>query len=142
MAGKGHKAKKNETSFEVGNTAAEKWPFARAEAFFKQALIDSETCLTLNKVARAQGEYKYIFDYLCEKYPVFAPIKKEILANIEDSTYIGALNGDYNPATAIFGLKHNHKWTDANQTDITSGGQPIKLPAIKIIDTSTNSEVE
>jgi hypothetical protein len=143
MAGrKGNKAHANKTSLTseqmIGNNAAEKWTFAAAESFFKQALIDSEDAITLNDVARAQGQYYEVFEYLCDKFPVFLTIKKQILRNIESNTYKGALNDTYVASVAIFGLKHNHGWTDKSQVDVTTKGAALGKNPLEFFESEPN----
>jgi hypothetical protein len=143
MAGrKGNKAHANKTSHTseslLNNNLAEKWTFAAAEAFFQQALIDSEEAITLNDVARAQNQYYEIFEYLCEKFPVFLTIKKQILRNIESNTYKGALNQTYVASVAIFGLKNNHGWADKSQVDVTTKGAALGKNPLEFFESEPN----
>lgn len=39
----------------------------------------------------------------------------------------GAMMGELNPAMCIFSLKNNYNWRDKNETDVTSGGNPITV---------------
>lgn len=46
------------------------------------------------------------------------------------------LSGDYNPTIAKLILSSNHGMREKTDTDITSGGEPIKITGMEIIDES------
>ena len=123
-----NKDKKNKTSFDVGNKAAEKWTLSETTILFDKAIDLSKKAITLTDIAIELDLYPNIFDYLVEKFPEFISKKKEILKHIENNTYKGALNGDFVPSVAIFGLKNNHGWKDRTETDITTNGKEINSP--------------
>jgi len=123
-----NKDKKNKTSFDVGNKAAEKWTLSETTILFDKAIDLSKKAITLTDIAIELDLYPNIFDYLVEKFPEFISKKKEILKLIENNTYKGALNGDFVPSVAIFGLKNNHGWKDRTETDITTNGKEINSP--------------
>ena len=124
---KGHKAKKNETSFKAKNKAAEKWTKTETELFFNKAYESSKTAITLTDISNSFDLYTSVFDYLVKKYPVFESLKKEILKNIENNTYKGALNNRYNSTIAIFGLKNNHNWSDKKEESKQDTTEPPTL---------------
>ena len=114
-----NKDKKNKTSFKEGNKASEKWTLSEVTILFDKAMDLSKNAITLTDIANELDLYPNVFDYLVEKYPDFISYKKTILKQIENNTYKGALNGDYTPSIAIFGLKNNHGWKDKSEVEQT-----------------------
>ena len=132
-----NKDKKNKTSFQAGDKAAEKWTEQSVQELFAKAIeIAKGGALTLTGIAIELNLYPDVFDYVCEKYPNFRPIKKELINYIEHNTYTGALNGRYNATMAIFGLKNNHGWTDKPK-DETAADKP---PKIEFTDSESDAE--
>lgn len=46
---------------------------------------------------------------------------------LESRVNVAGLKGKANPTMVIFNLKNNYDWKDKNETDITTGGQPIPI---------------
>lgn len=112
-----NKDKKNKTSFDFGNTVAEKWTFEQSEEFFNNAYELSKKEISLTDISNILNLYPNIFTYLVEKYPVFITIKENICKQIENNIVKGAMKGDYNPTITIFNLKNNHNWKDKTEID-------------------------
>lgn len=127
--------KANVTSYKVGDKAAETWTLEVAESFMLQALELSKNDITLTNIANKLDVYTHVFDYVCEKYPNFTSIKKQIMKNLENNIFTGAISKDgYTPSVAIFGLKHNYGWRESSNIDVTTNGESINKPPIKFIE--------
>jgi len=72
-----------------------------------------------------------------EGYEEFFSAVKKAKLKIQQNKVINGLNGNYNPAVAIFDLKNNHGYRDKTETDLTSGGDKI-VPQIYIPDNGRN----
>ncbi len=103
-----------------GNKYNERWTIeASTELFDKALTLAKDGAITLTDIANELDVYTDVFEYICNKHKDFSPIKKRILSQIENNTYKGALNGDYIPSVAIFGLKNNHGWKDKTEVEQT-----------------------
>lgn len=99
-----------------GNKYNEKWTIKASQELFDKALeLAKGGAITLTDIANELDVYTDVFEYICNKHEDFRPVKKRILSQIENNTYKGALNGDYIPSVAIFGLKNNHGWKDKQE---------------------------
>ena len=134
--------KANETSFKPGNKEAEKWTKEVAESFLLQALELSKNEITLTNICNTLGVYTFVFDYLVNKFADFAPIKKEILTQIENNTYQRALNSEINATVAIFGLKNNHGWKDKTEVEQTTKVSYMNKPPLEFFETEPDAETE
>ena len=97
---------KNETSFDIGNKAAEKWTFEDAkEAINKvrQAALDGAR--SIQGAILDAGLYSSGFDYLLEKYPDLGSYKKDIQNIIIHTINTKGLEGEFNPAMSIWRMK-------------------------------------
>ncbi len=105
-----NKDKKNKTSFDFGNTAAEKWTKKEAstafEEIFKYAL-DNETCLCLQDSYLKNKMLGSTFYYLIEKYPVLETYKKDIQDVIISRINQNALTSEYNATASIWRMKQS-----------------------------------
>lgn len=105
-----------------GNTNAEKWDLERTEMFFDDILIyiqKNKKCRSLSEACVEVGEYEDLMNYLINKFPdtVFRSIKKA--KDIVKNRIVNqGLDGEANPAMAIFILKNNHNMTDKVQQEI------------------------
>ena|SRR3990167_5609259 len=75
------------------------------------------------------GLYKELFSRLRERYQNNKGISqtvKWIMDELESRVVVGAMKGKLNPATTIFHLKNNYKWTDQQQINvIATQGTPL-----------------
>jgi hypothetical protein len=76
-----------------------------------------------------------------EKEEYFDAIK-DAKARCEAWVEENALVGKANATFSIFNLKNNYKWKDKTESDITSGGEPLKGNTIVIQDFSDNIQDE
>lgn len=103
-----------------GNKYNERWTIEASEEVFNKALeLARGGAVTLTDIAIELDLYPNVFDYICEKHKVFISKKNILLRYIENNTYKGALNGEYVPSVAIFGLKNNHGWKDKTEVEQT-----------------------
>jgi len=61
-----------------------------------------------------------------DKYPEFSKSLGKIIVEQRRRLVDGALGGHYNPTIAKLILSANHGMVEKTETDITSGGEPIK----------------
>ena len=115
----------------IGNLNAETYTLEEAIKLFGEALLlsTSEEYDFIGEIAKEQGVYHSLYNYLIEKFPELKPIYNNIKNNIEANCFRNAKKGDIVPSLAIINLKSNHGWTDRNttSTDITTGGKPLNL---------------
>lgn len=130
-----------------GNAYAQKWDETEVLRQLKKIEVEAKkaTCLWLGSALVKCGLYADIWGYWKKTFKkneeVFRTIKR-VEQIFEDRLFSGALNGKYNPTTAIFGLKNNHGWKDKNETDITSGGKPITPPPSVNLTNASTEELE
>jgi len=76
-----------------------------------------------------------------EKEEYFDTIK-EAKSRCEAWVEENALMGKANATFSIFNLKNNYRWKDKTESDITSGGEPLKGNTIIIQDFSDEADSE
>lgn len=114
-----------------GNTYALKWDKETVLSLLDkmQETAQDKDIVYLGELLASHKLYKEIWSYWKDKFKndedVFQPIKT-IEQLFESRLFKGALKGDYNATTAIFGLKNNHKWTDQPQVE-SQGENTIPL---------------
>jgi len=113
-----NKDKKNKTSFDFGNTAAEKWSKPMTEKFFNDALdiAKKDDTFHVSDIAAQLDTYYEIFDYLIKKFPVFLIVKKRIDSLLLSRLQKGALMRDLDSGFTKFHLSSNYKWSDKTET--------------------------
>jgi hypothetical protein len=137
-------ARKYENLF--GNKNAEKWTFIKAAKLFHAAIeltqqkdqvtiTDSKGNITnivevyafdfIGEIARELGTFHLIFKHLVKRFPVLERLESQLNSNIESNCYFNTKKGYIKEATGIVNLKSNWKWTDRQQTDVTSDGKQI-----------------
>lgn len=122
------------------NKNAEKWTFTDAEQFLIEALeLSKDGCYDfIGEVAKQMGSYIEVFDYLIDKFPELAYIKKHIKRNCEVNCFSNGKKGDINTAMAIVNLKSNHGWTD--RVDTTSKDEKVTNTIINLGDGTNPNE--
>ena len=125
-----------------GNKNAEKWTLRKSVQLFKDAIaLTKETAQYtigqlkiegykydfIGEIARDLGTFHKVFDHLAVRFPSLERLKSELHNNIEANCYANTKKGIIKEATGIVNLKSNWKWTDRQQTDITTQGEKITL---------------
>ena len=131
-----------------GNKNAEVWTEEKSIKLFEEAikLTNQKETFSVNgkdvkgysfdfigEVARELKTFHHIFSHLVDRFPELKNEHKTLIANLEANCYYNTKKGLIREATGIVNLKSNHKWTDRNQTDLTSGNNPILQEPIKIV---------
>lgn len=122
-----NKDKKNKTSFDVGNKAAEKWTFAEAENKFIEIRTNAEInteVLCLQDAYLKMEMYGSTFHYLIEKFPVLEIYKKDIADIVVSRINKNALQNEFNATASIWRMKQLGE-KDKTETDITTNGKEI-----------------
>ena len=113
-----------------GNKNSEVWTKEKAAQLFDDALtIAKNGAISLIDIANELDVYDDVFEYLAQKFVVFRPIKNNILKQIANNVYKGAMEGKYKEASAIFKLKTNFKWNENVDDENTT--QNIRIEIIK-----------
>lgn len=104
-----NKDKKNITSFEKNNKAAEKWDVAECKLSFERIVdlaIETKVWLSMQSIVLYNGIIPYsTFYYLLEKFPVLDSYKRQLNDIIIERINNGALLGDFVPAPSIWRMK-------------------------------------
>ncbi len=102
------------------NKNAEKWTIEEATSFLDEAIEISEKTGYdfIGEVAKSQGSYIDIYDYLIEKFPALKLKKTIIKRNCEVNCFSSGKKGEIDKAMAIMNLKSNHGWTDRSESTI------------------------
>lgn len=110
------------------NTNAEKWNIEEATELMNNALELSKDLKFdfIGEIAKELGQYKEIFSYLSDKFPLLKDTHKKIISNCEANCFYNGKKQNIVPSLAIMNLKSNHGWTD--RVDNTSGDKPIQQP--------------
>jgi hypothetical protein len=111
------------------NTNAEKWTFDEASKFLDEAIELSQSTEYdfIGEVAKKQGSYHHVYNYIIEKFPNLTYKFNQIKANCESNCFYNGKKGDIVPSLAIMNLKSNHGWTDRVQNDHTTQGEKIEF---------------
>ena len=118
-----NKDKKNKTSFDVGNKAAEKWTLIEAENKFIEIRANAEInteVLCLQDAYLKIGMYGSTFHYLIEKFPVLEIYKKDITDIVVSRINKNALQNKFNATASIWRMKQ------LGETDKSEIKQEIK----------------
>lgn len=115
------------------NKNAEKWTLKEATKLFDDALKLSKekkdnqyTYDFIGEIARDLDQYKEVFSYLSDKFPLLKNKHNRIISNCESNCFYNGKNSNIVPSLAIMNLKSNHGWTD--RVDNTSKGDKISQP--------------
>lgn len=102
------------------NTNAEKWTLEEATAFLDEAIeISNKKGFDfIGEVAKEQGSYIDVYDYLVDKFNSLKSKKTIIKRNCEVNCFSSGKKGDIDKAMAIMNLKSNHGWTDRSETTV------------------------
>lgn len=102
------------------NTNAEKWTLEEATIFLDEAieLSKKDGYDFIGEVAKAQGSYVDVYDYLIDKFSTLKDKKTIIKRNCEANCFSSGKKGDIVPSMAIMNLKSNHGWTDRSESTI------------------------
>lgn len=103
-----NKDKKNATSFQLGDKAAEKWTYDEVEKIMHQMRENAKNnndVLCLQDAIASVDLYTSSLNYLLDKFPNFENIKKDIQDLIIRRINKNALEGDYTPAASIWRMK-------------------------------------
>ena len=131
----------HEGSFKEGNNAAEKWTEETVMPYLDRIKEYSKEpkCYWLGSALVKEGLYKDIWSYWKEKFKdneyVLLSIKAIDLI-FEDKLYGNSLMGNYNPATAIFGLKNNYDWKDKQEIEQTHHIDDLKSTSSQLFRNS------
>lgn len=119
-----NKDKKNKTSFDYGNTAAEKWTFEMTRDFFEKALeiAKRDDVFHLSTIAVELDTYHEIFAYLLQKFPEFNTEKKKIDSLLLNRLQKYGLLGQTNAMFTKFHISSNYGWSEKTETksEVTS----------------------
>ena len=132
-----NKDKKNKTSFDFGNTAAEKWSKPMTEKFFNDALdiAKKDDTFHVSDIAAQLDTYYQIFEYLLRKFPEFDTFKKKIDSLLLSRLQKGALLRDLDSGFTKFHLSANYKWAEKTETNnVTLNAEITKEEAKEISD--------
>lgn len=102
------------------NTNAEKWTLEDATNFMDKAveISNKKGFDFIGEVAKEQGSYIDVYDYIIEKFPALKDKKTIIKRNCETNCFSSGKKGDIVPSLAIMNLKSNHGWTDRSESTI------------------------
>lgn len=123
-----NKDKKNITSFDFGNKAAEKYTKQEAEKIIIDIInnsIDNNDILCLQDAYLKSNILHSTFYYLLGKFPELNKYKKDIQNIIISRINNKALKSEFNPASSIWRMKQLGE-KDKTETDITTKGESIK----------------
>ena len=119
----GQSKHKNKYSFKEGNKAAELWTEEKTIEKLNEiyCYVKENKTVFIGTALVNNDLYKEIWAYFNEKFAendaVFKLIKK-IEQTVESNLADSALNGEKNPAMAIFILKNKHGYSDKQDIDI------------------------
>jgi len=118
-----------------GNQYNEHWTLEQSTEFMNQAveLSEKDGYDFIGEVAKDMGSYVDVFDYIVDKFPELAPLKKKIKRNCETNCFSSGKKNKIVPSMAIMNLKSNHGWTD--RSDLTSQGQKLPTPIFPDVST-------
>lgn len=102
------------------NTNAEKWTLEDATNFMDKAveISNKKGFDFIGEVAKEQGSYIDVYDYIIDKFPTLKDKKTIIKRNCETNCFSSGKKGDIVPSLAIMNLKSNHGWTDRSESTI------------------------
>lgn len=117
----------------AGNQYDEHWTIERAKEFMEEAvkLSNSKEFDFIGEVAKEQGSYKEVYNYLVDKFPELNNLLKQIKSNCECNCFYNGKMGKIVPSLSIMNLKSNHGWTDRIQQDLKHDGK-IQVDKIKV----------
>ena len=118
--------------FEQGNKDAEKWTLEEATALLEEAvkLSQSNSYDFIGEIAKKQGTYKEIYNYITKKFTELKPLLRQVKSNCEATCFYNGKNGDIIPSLAIMNLKSNHGWTD--RIDTTTKDKELPTTTINL----------
>jgi hypothetical protein len=101
-----HKDKKNETSFDIGNKAAEKWTLEDAKAKIIEVRdAAAKGANSLQQAVHQSNIYRTGYNYLLKKFPELEGIKEDTIDLIVDGINTKGLESVYNPTMCIWRMK-------------------------------------
>lgn len=114
-----------------GNNYAEKWTKQVVIDHLAQILHDvQENRIVYLGIALANIDlYSEVWNDWSNKFSADKQVSlaiKKVESKIEANLLSQALSSKVNPAVAIFVLKNKYKWSDKQEVDHTSGGNPIQ----------------
>lgn len=119
------KDKKNETSFKIGDKAAEKWTLKDAtKAIEKVRKAALDGARSIQGAILDAGLYSSGFDYLLNKYPNLGSYKKDIQNIIIHTINTKGLEGEFNPAMSIWRMK---QLGEKDKTEVEQTTRVIKV---------------
>lgn len=131
----------------LGNNNAEKYTENDAIDFILNAIAIAESFSYdfIGEVADHQGVDRILYNYLSKKFKTVEILVNRLKGKCETNCFKHAKKGDIVASLAIINLKSNHNWTDrvSQNTDVTSGGQPLQMNnLITFINSDDNEDEE
>lgn len=124
------------------NKNAEKWTEEEAKAFLEEAVSISgnKDYDFIGEVAKAQGSYKHVYNYLVDKFPSLKSLLDNVKGNCEANCFYNGKKGDITPSLAIMNLKSNHGWTDRVENTNNSTIEHKGISPIQFVSTQNDKD--
>lgn len=124
------------------NTNAERWGFEEAEKFMLEAveLSKDKKYDFIGEIAREQGAYKEVYNYITEKHEELKPLLKTIKGNCESNCFYNGKKQNITPSLAIMNLKSNHGWTDRVENTNNSTIEHKGISPIQFVSTQNDKD--